>query len=153
MTRAVAWAFKSDSPYFLQLKFTFIDDNFFWQMFLFLHRRFFLFWWWFNLCLVFYYQNDLYTKKLRFCCIYEWPKSVQTKPMLGTFLIYSIFKGIKQGVLLLVQDTAQSNTRKKALSYCPTECLDTVPENGTHTLGTYVNKYSLKNSVTVPVPE
>ena len=42
---------------------------------------------------------------------------------------------------------------KKVLSYSPTECLDTVPENGTHTLDNYVNKYSLKNSVTVPVPE
>lgn len=27
---------------------------------------------------------------------------------------------------------------KKALSYSPTECLDTVPENGTHTLDNYM---------------
>ena len=73
--------------------------------------------------------------------------------MLKTFLIYSIFKGIKQGVLLSVQDVAQSNTRKKLLVRVPTECLDTVPQNGTHALGTNVNKHSLKNSVTVPVPE
>ena len=73
--------------------------------------------------------------------------------MLKTFLIYSIFKGIKQGVLLSVQDVAQSNTRKKLLVRVPTECLDTVPESGTHALGTNVNKYSVKNSVTVPVPK
>ena len=72
--------------------------------------------------------------------------------MLGTFLIYSIFKARS---FALSTGYCSIEYTKKALSYSATECLDTVPENNTHALDNYVNEYSLnwKNSVTVPVHE
>ena len=51
---------------FLQRKFTFIDDDYWRQIFRFLYRRFLLFWRWFNLYLVCFHQHFLYKKEGKF---------------------------------------------------------------------------------------
>lgn len=51
---------------FLQRKFTFIDDNYWRQIFVFLYRRFVLFWRWFNLYLVCFHQHFLCKKEGKF---------------------------------------------------------------------------------------
>ena len=51
---------------FLQWKFTFIDDDYWRQIFRFLYRRFLLFWRWFNLHFVCFHQHFLYKKEGKF---------------------------------------------------------------------------------------